>query len=130
MNTDPIADMLSRIRNAIAVNRNVVRVPFSKLKHNIASLLQDAGFLSDVSIDDNGPFKEIIITINAEDENAKITGIERVSKPGRRLYAKADDIPRVMSGRGVMIVSTSRGIMTDKGARQQRMGGELMVKVY
>lgn len=130
MNTDPIADMLSRIRNAIAVNRNEVRVPFSKLKHNIATLLHESSFIKDVRIDDSGQFKEIIITINTEDENARITGIERVSKPGRRLYAKAGDIPRVMNGRGLMIVSTSHGIMTDDRAREQRVGGELMVKVY
>lgn len=128
--TDPISDMLTRIRNAMMVNKTVVRLPYSKLKFQIATILVEAGFLTGVKIDDEGKFQEIVITINDEGSNPKINTLERVSKPGRRLYAKANDIPRVMNGRGIMIVSTSRGIMTDAEARDQKVGGELMCKVY
>lgn len=128
--TDPISDMLTRIRNAMLVNKNVVRLPHSNLKFSIASILVEAGFLSGAKIDKEGQFPEIVITISDKGKNPKITGMERVSKPGRRLYAKANDIPRVMNGRGIMIISTSRGIMTDAQAREEKVGGELMCKVY
>lgn len=128
--TDPIADMLTRIRNAMQVNKNTVRVPASKLKETIATLLKEAGYLESVEVDTTGSFKELIITINRPDTNPSITKLERVSKPGRRLYVKADKIPRVMNGRGIMIISTSKGIMTDAEARREKVGGELMCKVY
>lgn len=127
---DPISDMLARIRNAMMVRKNIVRVPYSKLKFTIASILVETGFLGGVKVDDEAKFKELVITINEEGTNPRISGLERVSKPGRRLYVKADEIPRVMNGRGIMIVSTSRGIMTDAEARDQRVGGELMCKVF
>ncbi|HIA91769.1 TPA: 30S ribosomal protein S8 [Candidatus Saccharibacteria bacterium] len=128
--TDPIADMLTRIRNAIAVNKNQVRVPFSKLKLTVATLLVEAGFLEAIETIEEGKFKEIKITINKTDSSPKINELARISKPGRRLYVKADKIPKVMDGRGIMIVSTSKGVMTDAEARSEGIGGELMCKVF
>ena len=128
--TDPIADMLTRIRNAISVNRNQVRVPFSKLKFTLANLLVEAGFLEAVETVEAGNFKELKITINKPDAAPVINDLQRVSKPGRRLYVKADQIPHVMDGRGIMIVSTSKGVMTDAEARAAGIGGELMCKVF
>lgn len=128
--TDPIADMLTRIRNAILVNKNTVVVPYSKLKHNIATILKQAGFIKDVHVDTESKFKNIIVTINDENQNARITKLERVSKPGRRHYVKSTEVPQAMDGRGIFIVSTSKGLMTDAQARKEHVGGELMVKVY
>ena len=128
--TDPIADMLSRIRNAIAVRKHEVSMPHSKAKEAIANLLRDSGFLSQVSVSDARVGKTLTIVINDESENARITEITRLSKPGRRYYASAKEIPVVKRGRGVVIVSTSRGLMTGADAKQQGVGGELICKVY
>ncbi|MDR1970190.1 MAG: 30S ribosomal protein S8 [Candidatus Nomurabacteria bacterium] len=128
--TDPIADLLTRIRNAIAVGKNEVRVPTSKLKLTVAKELVRTGYLADVKVEKATPRDEIIITIADEGKSPTITEIARVSKPGRRVYAKATDIPRVKSGRGVMLVSTSKGIMTGVEAMKNRLGGELICKVY
>lgn len=129
--TDPIADMLSRIRNAIAVRKNEVTLPHSKIKENVARILKDSNFVDRVEVVENeGAFKSLKITINTSDSNARITEIVRLSKPGRRSYAKAGAIPAVKRGRGMVIVSTSKGIMTDQDARNQKLGGELICKVY
>jgi small subunit ribosomal protein S8 len=128
--TDPIADMLSRIRNAIAVRKGEVNMPHSKAKEAVAQLLKDNGFVAAVSISDAGIGKTLTITINGESENAKITEITRLSKPGRRFYTKAKEIPTVKRGRGLVIVSTSKGMMTGKDAQNQGVGGELICKVY
>lgn len=130
LSTDPIADMLTRIRNAIAVGKSEIRLPHSKLKAKIAQRLVETGYLTDLKITDAKPQPELIITINSEGENTKITEISRMSKPGRRLYVGADDIPRIKNGRGLALVSTSRGILTDDEARKQHMGGELICRVY
>ncbi len=123
--TDPIADMLTRLRNAIAVRKHEVSMPHSKSKEAVAQLLKQSGFLSTLRVSDAA-----IGTINAESENAKITEITRLSKPGRRYYASAKEIPTVKRGRGVVIVSTSKGMMTGKEAQAQGVGGELICKVY
>ena len=128
--TDPVADLLTRIRNAIAVGKNEVRLPSSKMKLMVAKELARAGYLVDVKTESKSPRDEIVVTIARDGENANITEIARVSKPGRRVYAKADDIPRVKSGRGVMLVSTSKGVMTGREAIKNRLGGELICKVY
>jgi len=130
VSTDPIADMLSRIRNAIMVNKNEVNLPYSSMKERLAKELVKTRFIDAVKIDTAGDFKRLLITINAPGTNPRINKIERVSKPGRRLYAKADDMPKVMNGRGVVIVSTSQGIMTGDDAKKKRVGGELICKVY
>jgi small subunit ribosomal protein S8 len=128
--TDPIADMLSRIRNAIAVRKSEVSMPHSKAKEAVAKLLKENGFVAGVSVSDATIGKTLTITINGETENAKITEITRMSKPGRRFYTKAKEIPTVKRGRGLVIVSTSKGMMTGKDAQNQGVGGELICKVY
>ena len=128
--TDPIADLLTRIRNAIAVGKNEVRLPSSNVKLKVAKELVRAGYLADVSVEQKTPRDDIIVTIARDGESPVITEIARVSKPGRRVYAKSTEIPRVKSGRGVMLVSTSKGIMTGREAIKNHLGGELICKVY
>ena len=128
--TDPIADMLSRIRNAIAVNRNQVSMPYSKLKHKVAEQLQTNNFVDEVKADGEGVHRRLLITINQPDTSARITSMEKISKPGRRYYAKSYDIPRVKNGRGIVIVSTSQGVMTGREASKRKLGGELICRVY
>ena len=128
--TDPIADMLTRIRNAISVGKNEVRLPHSKIKENVAKVLAKNGYLAKVSVEKATPRDELVILINKEGENAAITEISRVSKPGRRVYAGAGEIPKVKSGRGIVIVSTSKGLLTGREAIRERLGGELILKVY
>lgn len=130
VHTDPIADMLSRIRNAILVNKTSVTMPHSKMKHTVAEQLQQNNFVDKVTVDGDGIAKKLTITINEPGTNARITTIEKVSKPGRRVYAKADEIPSVKSGRGVVLVSTSQGIMNGRQAKRNRVGGELICRVY
>lgn len=130
VSTDPISDMLTRIRNAIAVNKNEVRVPFSKIKQNVAELLMANNFIDGVRVEGDGIEKAINITINQKSSNARITEIERMSRPGRRYYASADNIPTIKRGRGIVIVSTSKGLMTGDEAKKSRVGGELICKVY
>lgn len=128
--TDPIADMLTRIRNAILVRKNEVSLPHSKIKESVARLLKESNFIDDVSVQDAKIGKTLTVKINGDDTNARITEIVRLSKPGRRFYVNAKDIPVVKRGRGVVIVSTSRGLMTGDKARAERVGGELICKVY
>ena len=130
VSTDPIADMLTRIRNAINVRKSEVVMPHSKLKQSVAELLKDSGFLNDVKVVDATVGKSLRIVINSAGDNARITEIVRLSKPGRREYKGAKEIPVVMRGRGVVIVSTSRGLMTGKEAKKHGVGGELICKVY
>lgn len=129
--TDPIADMLSRIRNAINVNKYEVSMPHSKQKQAVAEIMKQNHFITGVEVTDNeGVGKTLTITIHGTQENARITEINRISTPGRRMYAGADKIPTVMRGRGIVIVSTPKGIMTGDEAKKQRLGGELICKVY
>lgn len=128
--TDPIADMLTRIRNAASIGKTEVRVPHSKIKETIAKELVKNKFLNKVVIEKASPRNQIIITINGDGENAKFTEIKRMSTPGRRYYTKASDIPKVKSGRGIVLVSTSKGIMSGFEAAKSRLGGEIICKVY
>lgn len=128
--TDPIADMLTRIRNAINVGKSDIVLPHSKMKLSVAELLKNSGFIDDVKVIDSVVGKNLKVTINDEDSNARITEITRMSKPGRRYYAAVKNIPRVKNGRGMIIVSTSSGLMTDDQARAKGLGGELICKVY
>ncbi len=130
VSTDPIADMLTRIRNAINVRKNEVVMPHSKLKQSVAELLKDSGFVSDVKVVDATVGKSLKIVINGAGENARITEIVRLSKPGRREYKGAKEIPTVKGGRGIVIVSTPRGMMTGTQAKTSGVGGELICKVY
>ena len=128
--TDPIADMLTRIRNAINVRKHVVRLPHSKVKQSVAELLKTSNFIDDVKVEGEGIAKELVLTINGEHANARITEIDRVSKPGRRYYVRSQEIPSVKRGRGIVIVSTSKGMMTGDQAKAEKIGGELICKVY
>lgn len=128
--TDPIADMLSRIRNAIAVRKHQITLPHSNVKESVARLLKESNFLTEIKVADATVGKNLIVTINDEHENARITEIVRLSKPGRRYYVAAKDIPTVKRGRGVVIISTSKGLMTGDEAKRQKVGGELICKVY
>lgn len=130
VSTDPIADMLTRIRNAIAVRKNEVILPHSKVKQAVAELLKESGFVGDVKVSDATVGKSLKIVINEVNENAVITEIVRLSKPGRRMYYAAQDIPTVKRGRGVVIVSTSKGMMLGDKAKKLGIGGELICKVY
>jgi len=128
--TDPISDLLTRIRNAIAVRKTELTVPNSRIKETIAKLLKDNNYIDDVNVE-KAPVGSILkVTINAPERNARITEIERISKPGRRSYVGATKMPTVMQGRGIIIVSTSKGVMTGKQAKAQNIGGELICKVY
>lgn len=128
--TDPIADMLARLRNAIAVSKHEISLPHSKVKEAVARLLQDRGFIEEVSVSEAAIGKNLKLIISQEDSNARITEIVRLSKPGRRQYSGADKIPAVKRGRGIVIVSTSKGMMTGDQAKKQGLGGELICKVY
>ena len=128
--TDPIADMLTRIRNAINVRKNEISLPHSKIKENVARSLQANGFLESVTVTDLSVGKQLHIVIHPEDENARITEIKRLSKPGRRAYSNAREMPTIKRGRGVVIVSTSKGLMTGAEAKKAGLGGELIASVY
>jgi small subunit ribosomal protein S8 len=122
--------MRSRIRNAIAVRKTEVLLPHSKVKESVASLLKKNNFIDKVTVSDASIGKTLHVSINNEDSNARITEIKRLSTPGRRYYVAAKDIPVVKSGRGIVIVSTSKGMMTGKEAKAAGIGGELICKVY
>ena len=128
--TDPIADLLTRIRNAALVGKTEVRMPSSKLKKVVAEQLKKNKYLEDVKVEAGKPRDTLVITINKPGENSVINELTRMSKPGRRVYVKADEIPRVKSGRGLVLVSTSKGVITGQEAVKQRLGGELLLKVY
>lgn len=130
VSTDPISDMLTRIRNAIAVSKTTTKMPYSGIKYNVAQLLKDNNFIDDVKVEGEGISKSLIVHINTENSNARITEIERMSRPGRRMYANVDKIPTVKRGRGIVIISTSKGLMTGDEAKKTRIGGELICKVY
>ncbi len=129
--TDPIADMLTRIRNANTVRHEKLELPASKLKKEVAEILKREGFVRDVEfIEDNKQgIIRIFLKYGASNERV-ISGLKRISKPGLRVYAKATEVPRVLGGLGIAIVSTSNGILTDKEARQQQLGGEILAYVW
>ncbi len=130
--TDPIADMLTRIRNGVQARMETVEVaPTSKVKAEIARILKEQGYIAGYTITGDGTEKKMTITLkyNAEKRSA-ITGIKRISKPGLRVYAKQDAVPKVLNGLGVAIISTSQGMMTDKEARQKHAGGEVIAYVW
>jgi small subunit ribosomal protein S8 len=124
--SDPIADMLTRIRNAQMVGHTEVAMPASRLKTSIAKVLKDEGYIEDFALRENGVMKELRIALKYYAGRPVIERLERVSKPGLRVYRGRDDIPRVMNGLGVAILSTSRGVMTDRKARADGVGGEVL----
>ena len=130
--SDPIADMLTRIRNANTAKHDTVDIPASKIKVAIAGILLDEGYITKYDIIEDGNFKTIRITLKyGEDKNEKIiTGLKRISKPGLRVYAGKDELPRVLGGLGIAILSTNQGIITDKEARKLQVGGEVLAFVW
>lgn len=130
--SDPIADMLTRIRNANTAKHDTVDVPSSKMKLAIAKILLDEGYIRKYDVVDDGNFKNIHITLKyGSDKNEKVlTGIKRISKPGLRVYAGKDELPRVLGGLGVAIISTNQGVITDKEARKLNVGGEVLAFVW
>ena len=129
--TDPVADMLTRIRNANSAKHETVDVPASNLKKAIAQILLDEGYIKAYNVVDNGNQGVIHITLKyLGKKQAALSGLRRVSKPGLRVYAGADELPRVLKGLGIAIVSTSKGVMTDKKAREKHIGGEVLAFVW
>ena len=130
--SDPIADMLTRIRNANTAKHDTVDVPASKMKVAIADILVNEGYIVKYDLIDEGSFKTIRITLKyGADKNEKvITGLKRVSKPGLRQYAKVNEIPKVLNGLGIVVLSTSQGLMTDKEARAKQVGGEVLAYIW
>lgn len=128
--TDPVADLITRIRNAIAVGKTEIRVPTSKLKFAVADKLQKTNYVESVELEKAEPRDILHVVINKEGENARINEISKVSTPGRRIYAGVAEIPKVKSGRGTVLVSTSKGIMTGQEAVKNKLGGEILVKVW
>lgn len=130
--SDPIADMLTRIRNANTARHNSVLVPSSKMKLSIADILKNEGYIENYELVDNGKFKDIKITLKYKDNKKTriLSGIKKVSKPGLRQYSGKEDLPQVLNGLGIAIVSTNQGVMTDKEARKRGIGGELICYVW
>lgn len=128
--SDPIADFLTRIRNAGAAQKGELTVPYSKIKAEIARILKQEGYIKDYEVDTTGKFPQIKITNKLVSRTAAITGLKRVSKPGLRKYVGADEIPRVLGGMGISILSTPRGIVSGREAKKQKVGGELLAYVW
>jgi small subunit ribosomal protein S8 len=129
---DPIADFLTRIRNAIKANHRILEVPSSKIKKEMTKVLHDKGYIQNYKFEDEGPQGTIKIALkyNPETKISAIQHIERVSKPGLRYYANARELPRVLNGLGIAILSTNKGVMTDKEARTENVGGEVLCYIY
>ena len=129
--TDPIADMLTRIRNALQQKHETVSMPVSKEKKAIAEILKEEGYITDYKVEGEGVHKDLTITLKyAEDNKRVISGLRRISKPGLRVYAQVENLPRVLNGLGIAIISTSNGMMTDKNARKNHLGGEVIAYIW
>ena len=130
MVTDPIADMLTRIRNAVQARHDNVVIPSSKEKLEIARILKEEGYITDFTVEGEDR-KNIVVTLKyGKNDEKAITGLKRISKPGLRVYAQADKLPRVLNGLGIAILSTSKGVMTDKEAKAKHVGGEVLAYVW
>lgn len=129
--TDPIADMLTRIRNALQKKHETVSMPVSKEKKAIAEILKEEGYITDYKVEGEGVHKDLTITLKYTEDNKKIiSGLRRISKPGLRVYAQVENLPRVLNGLGIAIISTSNGMMTDKNARKNHLGGEVIAYIW
>ena len=128
--TDPIADMLTRIRNANQQRHEEVMIPASKLKVQLAEILKNEGFIKGYKVEGEGSIKNINITLKYRGNDRVITDLKRISKPGLRVYAKVNEIPKVLNGLGIVILSTSQGLMTDKEARAKQVGGEVLAYIW
>ncbi len=128
--TDPIADMLTRIRNALMVRKEQVEIPGSRLKKEIARILKEEGFIEDYTVEENPVQDKIIIKLKYYKGESVIRGLRRVSKPGRRIYVSKNELPNVLGGLGIAIISTSKGVMTNKEAKKLGLGGEYICDVW
>ncbi len=127
VSTDPIADMLTRVRNALAVQKTEVQLPHSRVKESVAKILKERGYITEIDVKKDDFRKTMTLTLSGA---APIHEVARVSKPGRRVYTKVKDIPRVKQGRGIVIISTSKGVLSGEEAREQKLGGEVICTVY
>lgn len=127
---DPIADMLTRIRNALSVKHPTVEVPYSNMKNKIAEILKNEGYIEEVKVEGEGPKKKMVITLKYYHGKPVIQGIERISKPSLRIFATVENMPKVINGLGIAILTTTKGVMTDKEARKQRVGGEVIAYIW
>lgn len=130
MVTDPIADMLTRVRNANQMRYKEVEVPASKMKNEIARILKAEGFIVDYKVKKNNIQDILVLSLKYVDKERVITGLKRISKPGLRVYVKAEEVPSVLNGLGIAIISTSQGVMTDKDARKNSLGGEVLAYIW
>ena len=128
--TDPIADMLTRIRNGNMAKHTEVKVPFSKIKESMANILKNEGYITGYEIKEEGNIRDIVVTLKYMDGDAVIKGLKRISKPGRRVYTSAENLPKVLGGLGIAIVSTPKGVITDKECRKHSVGGEVLCYVW
>ena len=130
--SDPIADMLTRIRNANTAKHDTVDIPYSKIKFTIAQILLDEGYVRNVELIETGNFKDILVALKygADKNDRIITGLKRISKPGLRVYANKDQVPKVLDGLGIAILSTNQGVVTDKKARELQVGGEVLAFIW
>ena len=128
--TDPISDFLTRIRNASRAQKIRVEIPASKMKVKLAEILKKCGYIYDYKVDEDNKQNLITILLKYDDGNPAITGLQRISKPGLRIYAKSDQLPRVLNGLGTAVISTSNGLLTDKEARKQTAGGEVVCYIW
>ena len=128
--TDSIADMLTRIRNANSMRYETVKIPASKVKEEIAKILKEEGFISNYKLEKDNIQGTLVLTLKYDNKQRVITGLKRISKPGLRVYAKHDEIPKVLNGLGIAIISTSKGIMTDRQARKENIGGEVLAYIW
>ena len=128
--TDPIADMLTRIRNANQMRYKEVEVPASKIKISIAEILKNEGYIVDYKIKKNNVQDIIVLNLKYQNKERVITGLKRISKPGLRVYAKAEELPKVLNGLGIAIISTSKGLMVDREARKESLGGEVLAYIW
>ena len=128
--SDPIADMLTRVRNGLAARKKSVSMPASRIKESIANLMKKQGYINDVSFDDVSGKKTITIGLRYFQGRGVIEEIQRISRPGKRVYCSSEDMPYINGGLGVILVSTSRGLMTDKDARAAHIGGELVCRIF
>ena len=128
--TDPIADMLTRVRNGQMAKHSQVAVPFSKIKESMVSILKNEGYITGYEIKEEGAIKNIVVSLKYIDGEAVIKGLKRISKPGRRVYASVENLPKVLGGLGIAIVSTPQGVITDKECRKHNVGGEVLCYVW
>ena len=130
MMTDPSSDMLTRIRNAQAVRKLTVEMPYSKLKKEIAKILEQEGYVQGSEVVSEGVIKALKVQLQYEDKKPRITSLIRISKPGRRVYCAYKELPRVLNGLGIAIISTPKGLMTNQTARKEKVGGEILCEIY